>query len=300
LTIRADQLKGQVKSWALPGGTATTEVPVPAHGQGRYPIRYADFLDGGRVVVSLSASDARCLNFTAADTGQPASPPLTTTNPILTLAADPSGKWMTWAELVNEEEVAVYWREGATGANHGPVTLSAKRVRALTFDSVREHIAVIALEGRPPIPDKLIVIDTSGRTEPVEVARGPLMFGGLAFSPTDGTLAVTVNGRTHLYDPNGWQLRSSFSCAETTTSIVFSPDGRRLATVGYDGVVHIAATASGTRILQLRGLAPARPNDVACDARVMFSPDGSWLAASNWDGSLTLWSALPRRSPAIK
>jgi len=63
--------------------------------------------------------------------------------------------------------------------------------------------------------------------------------------------------------------------------LAFSPDGRRLAAVGYDGVVTLYDPAAGKRVFQLGGLAPSRPGDAACDARVAFSPDGRWFVSTN-------------------
>jgi WD40 repeat protein len=292
VSLYADRLAGDVRGWALPERSVIADSKVPAHGQAAYPIRYADFINQGRVLISLSAEEANRLDFHDVSSGQPVGPPLRTVHPVNTFAIDPAVDWLVWSERFEPESQTIHWRELSTGMNHGPVVVKAKLIRALALDVSRSLLAVVMRLERSD-PNQLMIIDTTGRTKPLRLMTGKAMYGGVAISPTDGTLAVAVDGYTYLFDPNNWQVLGQFSCATTTTHISFSPDGRRLATIGYDGIVHITSTDNGTPLLQLRGSnASARPNNLAWDARVAFSSDGAWLAANNWDGSLTVWSTL--------
>jgi len=290
VSLYADRLAGDIRGWALPDCNVVVDSTVPPHGQGAYPVRYADFMHQGGVLVSLSAEDANRIDFHDVISGQPIGPPLRATHSMDTFVIDQAVDWLAWAERFDSDTQTIHWRELSTGMNHGPVVLKAKLIRALALDATRGRLAVMMRLERSA-PSQLMIIDTTGQTKPIRLMVGQAMYGGVAFSPTDGTLAVAVDGQAYLFDPSTWQVLGQFSCATTTTHISFSPDGRRLATIGYDGIVHIASTDGGTPLLQLRGSnASARPNNLAWDARVAFSSDGAWLAANNWDGSLTVWS----------
>jgi WD40 repeat protein len=68
---------------------------------------------------------------------------------------------------------------------------------------------------------------------------------------------------------------------EQVRSVVFSPDGRRLASAGRDEMVKVWDTATGQETLTLRAhtMIPS----------VAFRPDGRRLASAGWDGTVRLW-----------
>src|SRR5262249_54418493 len=78
-------------------------------------------------------------------------------------------------------------------------------------------------------------------------------------------------------------------CSSSPTWTTFSPDGRRLAVVGFDGAVQLFDAFTGQAVLTLRGLSGHRPGDYASAARGALSPDGRLLASSNWDGSVNVF-----------
>jgi WD40 repeat protein len=73
--------------------------------------------------------------------------------------------------------------------------------------------------------------------------------------------------------------------------VTFSPDGMRIAAVGYEGIIYLWDTATGQALLTLRGPLTQLPNGVACDGQVLFSPDGTRLAANCWNGTVYVWEA---------
>jgi WD40 repeat protein len=69
----------------------------------------------------------------------------------------------------------------------------------------------------------------------------------------------------------------------SVSRVVFSPDGKRLATAGSDKVVRVWDAETGK---ELAGL--PNPDRVGV---VAFSPDGKSLAAGSKDGSVRIWAA---------
>jgi WD40 repeat protein len=86
-------------------------------------------------------------------------------------------------------------------------------------------------------------------------------------------------------------------CKRLTTALVFSPDGRRLASNGYDGDVQLWDARTGTSILTLPSAAGPRANDIGFSPRVVFSADGRWLAANDYGANISLFRGGPDASP---
>ena len=66
-------------------------------------------------------------------------------------------------------------------------------------------------------------------------------------------------------------------------SAVFSPDGTRVATAGYDHYVKIWNAESGAEIMSL--------SHDSIVAAVAYSHDGKMLATASWDQTAKIWNA---------
>jgi WD40 repeat protein len=69
-------------------------------------------------------------------------------------------------------------------------------------------------------------------------------------------------------------------------TVRFSPDGKTLASGGYDGLIQLWNVATGEQVATLRG----RVGQIDL---LEFSPDGNLLASEGNDEIIRLWRAPP-------
>ena len=133
--------------------------------------------------------------------------------------------------------------------------------------------------------------DYSSLTPAMELSPGAEVFT-VALGPDNRTLAAGSVGTVLLWrgdtDVRQWAAAPEPERIEDVHerfvySVVFSPDGRRLATGGEDGVVHVRDLARG---LVWR----ARRHDEAVYS-VAFSPDGALLATGGYDRKVLILDA---------
>jgi WD40 repeat protein len=94
-----------------------------------------------------------------------------------------------------------------------------------------------------------------------------------------------------LWDPATGRKLRTLQNATLLASVMFSPDGRRLATGDTEGAVKLWDVATGREILTLGRL--------TLDTRVAFSPDGRRLAAGSLSG-WRLWEAASKEEVAAR
>ena len=102
----------------------------------------------------------------------------------------------------------------------------------------------------------------------------------VAFSPDSKILAAAEGGPTRLWNLMTRRPIGAPFGTNTGFKVTFSPDGKTLATTGFDGKARLWNVASHTQI--------GAPFGNKVNA-VTFSPDGKTLATADGDGKARLW-----------
>lgn len=112
-----------------------------------------------------------------------------------------------------------------------------------------------------------------------------LNFAHLAISPDGTRLAGSSSTSLKVLDTVTWKVVQTLpGHYHLVTGVVFSPDGRRLASCCQGRTVKLWDLTTDQELLNLK-------RHTSIVSGLAFSPDGRRLASSSWDGTLRLWDA---------
>ena len=104
----------------------------------------------------------------------------------------------------------------------------------------------------------------------------------LAFRPHHGTMASAAGGTILLWDPASRQVLGRLDQGSPVNSVVFTPDGTRLAAASSNGRVVVWDVESGERLFDAAG-----HSDMA--RALAISPNGELLASAGNDRAVVMW-----------
>jgi WD40 repeat protein len=144
------------------------------------------------------------------------------------------------------------------------------------------------------LPDEILVVSVSGG-EIVRTLKGDWGFEGIAASPDGKTLAVSIWEYSKENTIELWDITTATKIStlegheDRITGMVFSPDGKTLASGSDDSTVKVWDISTGEELRALAGYGGSVES-------VAFSPDGGKIVSvKTGDSGYELWDAASGR-----
>jgi WD40 repeat protein len=180
---------------------------------------------------------------------------------------------------VFHDKTGIHLTDAMTGKRLRTIPAPEKPIRIFLAPNGK-YLGVAVGEGS----DRVHLWETATAKEIATFAIAHVGYGPLFFSADSKSLVeVDYESGIRIRETATGMVRSRIRGVRRTelTSLAISPDGKRLATGGYDHVVHVwdATTGKEERVLQNQS------------ASLAFSPDGQTLVCGGWDGRVSFFDA---------
>jgi WD40 repeat protein len=205
-------------------------------------------------------------------------------SPDSTRLASSSSRPGEWGSSDPPGEVIVW--DAQTGRELLSPKGHSRLVNSLAFSSDGKRLATLSRDNTVKVWDvqtgqELLTLEARSRT-----------VGSVAFNPDGKRLASSNSspkgsdtrspGDVRVWDAQtGQELLTLKGHTADVTSVVFSPDGKRLASAARDDTVKVWDVQTGQELLTLLGRG------------VVFSPDGHCLATNGSDDAVKIYDATP-------